>query len=286
MPQDIRKSIIAGSWYPGSPEGLRSQIQGFFKNVPDMPGLSGELIALIAPHAGYAYSGGVAAQAYKLLLTRPFSQVILIAPSHRYPFRGASIDQKSGYQTPLGVIPVDRSLARTISGESPIFKYVPEGHIQEHSLEIQLPFLQEALEDFSIVPIIQGSQEPSTSEEMARALALALRGKKVLLVASSDLSHFHPYEQAKNLDQRILDRVAAFDEKGLMQDLTQDQVEACGGGPMVTVMRTARLLSADEAYVLKYANSGDVTGDRSGVVGYMAAALFNSGPGKERRSPL
>ena len=93
MPQDIRKSVIAGSWYPGSPEVLRSQIQGFFKNVPDKPGLSGELIALIAPHAGYAYSGEGAAHAYKLLLTRPFSQVILIAPSHRYPFRGASIDQ-------------------------------------------------------------------------------------------------------------------------------------------------------------------------------------------------
>jgi AmmeMemoRadiSam system protein B len=286
MPQDIRKSVIAGSWYPGTPEILRSQIQGFFKNVPEKPGLFGELIALIAPHAGYVYSGEVAAHVYKLLLTRPFSQVILIAPSHRYPFGGASIDQKSGYQTPLGVIPVDQSLSQALSKESAIFSYVPEGHDQEHSLEIQLPFLQETLQDFSIVPIIQGAQDHFTSQEMARALAATLKGKKVLLVASSDLSHFHPYEQAKNLDQKILDRVAAFDEKGLMQDLTQDQVEACGGGPMVTVMRTARLLSADEAYVLKYANSGDVTGDRSGVVGYMAAALFKSGPGKERRSPL
>ena len=201
---------------------------------------------------------------------------MIIAPSHRYPFKGASIDQKDGYETPLGIIPVDRILARDISEKSPLFKYVPEGHAQEHSLEIQLPFLQETLKDFSIVPIIQGSQDPSTCEEMARVLAEVLKGKKVLLVASTDLSHFHSYEQAKILDKKILDRVAAFDEKGLMQDLTQDQVEACGGGPIVTVMKTARLLSADQAIVLNYANSGDVTGDRSGVVGYMAAAIFRS----------
>jgi AmmeMemoRadiSam system protein B len=282
MPQDIRKSVIAGSWYPGKPETLRAQIQGFLKAVPGQSTLTGELVALIAPHAGYVYSGGVAAHAYKLLLTRPFSQVVLIAPSHRYPFRGASIDQKSGYETPLGVIPVEGALSQAISRGNPVFNYVPEGHVQEHSLEIQLPFLQETLGNFSIVPIIQGSQDPSTSEEMARALASALKGKRVLLVASSDLSHFHPYEQAKKLDQKILDRVAAFDEKGLLQDLVQDQVEACGGGPVVTVMKTARLLSADQAYVLKYANSGDVTGDRSGVVGYMAAALFKSGTEKEK----
>ncbi len=281
MPQDIRKSVIAGSWYPGKPETLRAQIQGFLKAVPAQPTLSGELVALIAPHAGYVYSGGVAAHAYNLLLTRPFSQIVLIAPSHRYPFRGASIDQKSGYETPLGVIPVEGPLAQAITRGNPVFSYVPEGHVQEHSLEIQLPFLQQTLGNFSIVPIIQGSQDPSTSEEMARALASALKGKRALLVASSDLSHFHPYDQAKRLDQRILDRVAAFDEKGLLQDLVQDQVEACGGGPIVTVMKTARLLSANKAYVLKYANSGDVTGDRSGVVGYMAAALFKSGTEKE-----
>jgi MEMO1 family protein len=283
MTQDIRKSIIAGSWYPGRPEALRSQIQGFLKAVSEPLGLTGDLIALIVPHAGYVYSGGVAAHSYKLLLSRPFSQVVIVAPSHRYPFNGASIDQKTGYETPLGVIPVDRALAQAISGKSPIFSYVPAGHAQEHALEIQLPFLQETLRNFSIVAIIQGSQDPATCEEMAQALAKALKGKKVLLIASTDLSHFHPYGQANILDKKVLDRVAAFDEKGLMQDLTQDQVEACGGGPMVTVMKTAKLLSANQAQVLKYANSGDVTGDRSGVVGYMAAAVFKSNLGPEHR---
>ncbi len=280
MTKDIRKSIIAGSWYPGTPEALSSQILSFIKAVPDTSGITGELIALIAPHAGYIYSGGVAAYAYKLLTTHPFTQVVIIAPSHRYPFTGASIDQKSGYETPLGIVPVDQSLAQAISAKSPIFHYVPEGHAQEHALEIQLPFLQKTLKHFTIVPIIQGSQDASTCEEMARVLAEILKGRKVLLVASTDLSHFHSYEQAKALDKKILDRVAAFDEKGLMQDLTEDQVEACGGGPIVTVMKTARFLSADQTTVLKYANSGDVTGDRSGVVGYMAAAIIKTTPGE------
>jgi hypothetical protein len=283
MSQEIRKSNLAGSWYPGKPETLRSQIQGFLKAVPDAPPFSGELLALIAPHAGYMYSGGVAAHAYKLLLTRPFTQVVIVSPSHRLPFNGASVDHKSGYETPLGVVPVDQSLAETIMEKSGLFKYVPEAHAQEHALEIQIPFLQETLKNFSIVAIIQGSQDRLTSDEIARALAEALKGKKVLLVASTDLSHFHPYAQAKSLDKKVLDRVAAFDEKGLMQDIVSDQVEACGGGPMVTVMKTAKLLSANQAKVLNYANSGDVTGDRSGVVGYMAAALFKAGPGQEKR---
>ena len=283
MAQDIRKSIIAGTWYPGNPETLRSQIQGYLKAVPANPNLKGELVALIAPHAGYTYSGGVAAYAYKQLLTQPFTQVVIVAPSHRHPFNGASVDTKSGYETPLGVVPVDRDLSETIMRESGIFRYVQQGHAEEHSLEIQIPFLQETLKKFSIVPIIQGSQDRFTSDEIARGLAEALKGKKVLLVASTDLSHFHPYDQAKALDQKILDRVAAFDEKGLTQDLDADQSEACGGGPMVTVMKAARLLGANQAQVLKYANSGDVTGDRSGVVGYMAAALYRNDAGKEKK---
>jgi MEMO1 family protein len=283
MSQDIRKSIIAGTWYPGNPETLRSQIQGYLKAVPANPNLKGELVALIAPHAGYVYSGGVAAHAYKLLLDQPFAQVVIVAPSHRHPFNGASVDTKSGYETPLGIVPVDRELAETIMLKSGIFRYVQQGHAEEHSLEIQIPFLQETLRNFSLVAIIQGSQDRFTTDEIARGLAEALKGKKVLLVASTDLSHFHPYDQAKALDKKILDRVAAFDEKGLTQDLDADKAEACGGGPMVTVMKTARLLGANQAHVLKYANSGDVTGDRSGVVGYMAAALFRTGAGQEKK---
>jgi len=274
MTQDIRKSIIAGSWYPGRPDSLRSQIQGFLKAVPESVPPAGELVALISPHAGYLYSGGVAAYAYKLLTNQPHRQVVIVAPSHRHAFRGASVDQKTGYETPLGVVPVDQALSRELREQSTIFRYVPEGHAQEHALEIQLPFLQETLKEFSLTAIIQGSQDEETSEEMARALAQVLKGKNVLLVASTDLSHFHAYDQARHLDKKVVDRVAAFDEQGLMGDLKENTVEACGGGPLVTVMKTARLLGANESRVLQYANSGDVTGDRSGVVGYLAAAFY------------
>jgi MEMO1 family protein len=273
MKPDIRQSIIAGTWYPGRPEALRSQIQGFLREATESVVPLGELLALIVPHAGYLYSGGVAAHAYRLLMTRPFKQVVIVAPSHRHGFRGASLDQKTGYETPLGVVPVDRVLTRELMAAGSFFRYVPEGHAQEHALEIQLPFLQETLKDFSLTAIIQGSQDEKTTEETALALARVLKGKKVLLVASTDLSHFHPYEQARRLDKKIVDRVAAFDEKGLMRDLQENTVEACGGGPLVTVMKAARLLGADESLVLQYANSGDVTGDRSGVVGYLAAAV-------------
>jgi MEMO1 family protein len=275
MSQDIRKSIIAGSWYPGKPQTLQGQIRGFLRDVPESS-ISGRLMALIVPHAGYVYSGGVAAYAYQLLSERPFSQVVVVAPSHRYPFKGASIDSKDGYETPLGVIPVDRKLGQEIAAESPLFQYVPNGHAQEHALEIQLPFLQEVLKSFSLVPIIQGSQDRATCLALAQALSKVLKDREVLLVASTDLSHFHSYRQARSLDQKVLDRVAAYDENGLMSDLEGDQVEACGGGPMVTVMKTARLLGADGTRVLHYANSGDITGDHSGVVGYMAAAVFKS----------
>jgi AmmeMemoRadiSam system protein B len=274
MTPDIRQSIIAGSWYPGRPDSLRAQIQGFLKGVPETPFPTGDLSALIVPHAGYIYSGGVAAHAYKLLLRRSFRRVVIVAPSHRHAFRGASIDRKTGYETPLGLVPVDLVLSEALRRESPIFRYVPEGHAQEHALEIQIPFLQETLKDFSLVAVIQGSQDEGTSEEMAGALARVLRDQRVLLVASTDLSHFHGYDQARSLDRKVLDRVAAFDEQGLMQDLLDDRVEACGGGIMVTVMKAARRLGANRAQVLNYANSGDVTGDRSGVVGYLAAALL------------
>lgn len=274
MVQDIRRSIIAGSWYSGNPDTLRSQIRGFLREVPESTVPPGELVALIAPHAGYQYSGGVAAHAYKLLVHQPFKQVVIVAPSHRHGFRGASLDQKTGYETPLGVVPVDRVLSRDLMEKSAIFRYVPEGHAQEHALEIQLPFLQETLKEFSLTAIIQGSQDEQTVEELAQTLARVLRGKKVLLVASTDLSHFHAYDQARRLDKKVVDRVAAFDEKGLMEDLKNERVEACGGGPLVTVLKTARLLGATDSRVLQYANSGDVTGDRSGVVGYLAAAVY------------
>jgi len=279
--QQIRESVIAGTWYPGTADRLRQEIDRYLKAVPEQH-IEGNLIALISPHAGYRYSGQVAAYGYKLLAERKFATVVIIAPSHRAYFPGVSVYDRGGYRTPLGIVPLDQDLIRALEGREPRIRYVPEAHAQEHSLEIQLPFLQVVLADFKLVPLVMGDQSFATCQWLAEALADCIAGKSILVVASSDLSHFHPYEQAKKLDSVVLEKVNGFDARGLSDSLAEHQCEACGGGPMVTAMLLARQLGANKSRVLHYANSGDVTGDRSSVVGYMAAAFW-ANPGKDSK---
>jgi AmmeMemoRadiSam system protein B/AmmeMemoRadiSam system protein A len=282
--QNIRESVIAGSWYPGDPATLTKDIKGYLARVPEKK-IDGELVALISPHAGYIYSGQVAAYSYELLEGRHYDIVVIVAPSHHARFHGASIYPRGGFRTPLGIVPIDETICDELLDKSPITNSLPEAHAQEHSLEIQLPFLQVVLKDFKLVPIVMGEQDLATCEELGRVIAAVIKGKNALVVASTDLSHFHPYDQAKALDKVVLDRVAAFDAQGLSRDLDQGRCEACGGGPVVAVMVAARALGADKGEVLHYANSGDVTGDRSSVVGYMAAALYKSKGAKTQKEP-
>ena len=271
--EKIRESAIAGSWYPGDPKQLRDQIRGFLEKAASPP-IQGELLGLVAPHAGYSYSGAVAAHAYKLLQKHRFDRVLIIAPSHRAHFPHASIYNLGGYRTPFGVVPLDTELVAEFYKYPEVVKYAPHADESEHSLEIQLPFLQEVLGDFRLTPIIVGSQDLEFCRSLARTIVEVCKGRKILIVASSDLSHFHPYAQARELDQIVIDRVASFEPEGLAADLRARKCEACGGGPIVTLMLAARELGATSSTVLHYTNSGDVTGDYSGVVGYMAATLF------------
>ena len=242
------------------------------------------MIAFIAPHAGYMYSGQVAAYSYKILEGKHYEVVVIVAPSHRAYFKGASVYPKGGYRTPLGIVPIAQEFTEALKQRSPLISYVPQAHTQEHSLEIQLPFLQVILKEFRLVPIVMGEQDFYTCEELSKAIVEVIKGKKVLLIASTDLSHFHPYAKAVELDQVVLEHVSEFDPEGLSKDLKRGRCEACGGGPTVVVMLAARALGANHGEVLKYANSGDVTGDHSSVVGYMAATLYRSAnPGKGRK---
>jgi AmmeMemoRadiSam system protein B/AmmeMemoRadiSam system protein A len=279
---EVRGPVVAGAFYPGGAAALADDVDRYME-AAGAAKLDGELVALISPHAGYVYSGGVAAHAYVLLRQRSFDTVIVVAPSHRFGFAGASVYGGDGYATPLGVVPVDRELADAISSASPTLRYEPRAHLGEHSLEVQVPFLQRALGGFRMVPIVMGGQSESDAQLLADALAAAVRERsgmgRILLVASTDLSHFHGYEEAVALDSVVLDAVNAFDPEGLLGALGRGDCEACGGGPMAAVMMAARTLGADTARVLKYANSGDVTGDMTQVVGYMAAALTKSGAG-------
>jgi AmmeMemoRadiSam system protein B len=266
----LRKSVIAGSWYPGNPSILRRDIENYFNSVSKIE-LKGEVVGLIAPHAGYVYSGQVAANAYDHIRKEKYDAVIVVAPSHRAAFHGVSVFSQGGFETPLGVVLIAEELAEDIKKISNIVADIPQAHLQEHAVEIQLPFLQVALGDFSFLPLVMGDQNATTCQELAHAIFEAAKGKKILIVGSSDLSHFYNYNTAKKMDAIALDHLKNGDVAGLLQSLENGTVEACGGGPMAVAMSVAHMMKADKAYLLKYANSGDVTGDKSSVVGYAAA---------------
>ncbi len=272
--ETIRESVIAGSWYPADPGVLRSQIDGFLKRV-ETRARTGSLVALIVPHAGYMASGQVAAHAYKLLERYRFDSVVIVAPSHRALFEGVSVYDRGGYRTPLGIVSLDREQIKALQKKDPKIRYVPAAHQREHSLEIQLPFIQVLLPQAELVPLVMGTQKMDTCRRLAQTLARTVRGKSVLLIASTDLSHYHSYEAARKLDGRLMERVARMDVDGLSADLTQGRCEACGGGPMIAVIMAAKMLGAEKSEILFAANSGDVLGDRRRVVGYMAAALWS-----------
>lgn len=275
-PQGVRKATLAGSWYPANPESLSRLIGGYLSNAGvEKP--AGELKAIIVPHAGYPYSGQVAAYAYRLLEKSPFKRIVLIGPSHRVPFRGISVNLQSGYETPLGLVPVDCAAAEKIIAMSDHIRWIPQAHAKEHSLEIQIPFLQTVLQDFEIVPILMGQQDIETCRILARSLLKVLGDSEgTLLLASTDLSHFHSYDEARTLDMEFIRHVRAFDPAALARAIATGSCEACGAGPTVTTMLAAQNVGADRSAILHYANSGDVTGDHRQVVGYVSAALLKS----------
>lgn len=281
--EKIRESVIAGSWYPGQPETLKKEIQNYLSQA-DVPSITGELVGIVSPHAGYMYSGGVAAYGYKLLEQQSFDRVMILAPSHRAYFKGASIYHLGGYRTPLGVVPLDREIVTALMEHTSLISHVPQAEAQEHSLEIQLPFLQVVLKSFQLTPLIIGDQSFEFCRKLAEVIAQVCLGKKVLLIASSDLSHYHPSPKAKLLDQIVMDRVAAFDPEGLSEKLSTDECEACGGGPIMVLLLAARMLGADTAQILRHATSGDVTGESKQVVGYMSAAIYKKSTVEQSRS--
>lgn len=284
--EDIRPPAVAGAFYTSNPEALAAQIKDFIIKAPAKT-LPGKIIALIAPHAGYMYSGQVAAYGYKLIEGKSFDAVVVIAPSHRAAFHGASVYPKGAYQIPLGLIPVDNELTQQLMKQDDLISHVWQAHTQEHSLEVQLPFLKSLLGDFRLVPIVMGSYDFATCESISESIYKVIKDKNVLIVASSDLSHFHPYNTAVKLDKIVIDHVKNFDAKGLFQDTSSGRCEACGAGPMITTMLLAKKLGANRSELLHYANSGDVTGDKSGVVGYMSAVLYkNPGQKKNRKAGI
>jgi hypothetical protein len=271
---NVRKAAVAGTWYPGTAAPLASAVDRHLA-AADRAGadVRGDLVALVAPHAGLMYSGPVAAYAYRLLRDRAFDVAVLVGPSHFVGFDGVSLYPSGGFETPFGVAPIDAECARAIAAATPIVHEHPAAHAREHSLEMQLPFLAHLAPGVPIVPLLMGYQTAGTAAALGDALALALRGRTALLVASTDLSHYHDAATASALDHVVIDCVARFDADGLQAALDERPEHACGGGPTVAVMRAARAAGARDAVILNYADSGDVSGDKSSVVGYLAAAF-------------
>jgi hypothetical protein len=267
---NLRRAAVAGSWYPGSAPALEAAVDRHLSGVHRA--VTGDLVAIVAPHAGLMYSGPVAAHAYQLLRRRAFDVAVLVGPSHFVAFEGVAIHASGGFDTPLGVAAIDEECARTLLTFSIVREY-PAAHAREHSLEMQLPFLLHLAPTLPIVPLVMGHQTASTARVLGDALAAALRGRRALLIASTDLSHYHDAATAAELDHIVIDCVARFDPDALQKALDLRPDHACGGGPTVAVMRAARQLGARDAVVLNYADSGDVSGDKSAVVGYLAAAF-------------
>jgi AmmeMemoRadiSam system protein B len=222
------------------------------------------------------YSGPVAAYAYSAARRHQPSAIVLVGPSHFIPFRGVSIWPDGEWETPLGPVKVDRRLALALASASTEIIELPAAHGREHCLEMQMPFIAHLLKDVPIVPMVMGEQTRETAFGLGAAIAEAVEAHApdALLVASSDLSHYEDAHTAAALDRQVIQHVERLDADGLMRALDAEPRHACGGGPMVAVLDAARRLGARHARLLQYADSGDVSGDKSSVVGYMAAAIW------------
>jgi AmmeMemoRadiSam system protein B/AmmeMemoRadiSam system protein A len=290
-PQNVRQAAVAGGFYPADPKTLTAMMDDMLAHAasfqpPISVPTSDPILAVVAPHAGYQYSGPVAAYTYAALKGRKFSRVVVIAPSHYEAFDFTSVYEGDAYATPLGVVPVDKAFAKQLVQMSPTIKFSSHGHTPtkegaEHALEVELPWLQRVLGDFELVPIVMGDQSYESSRALGVALAKLIQGNSdTLIVASSDLSHYHPYDEAVKIDHKTLNALQAWDYFSMSRNFGARVWEACGGAPIVAAMIAAERMGANQALVLKYANSGDVTGDHSRVVGYSADVFLKTQSGK------
>jgi len=273
--QDIRPSPIAGLWYTSNPEQLRRQINQYLAQA-ELPELAGEVVALIAPHAGYRYSGRTAGYAFRAVSGRQYEQVVVLSPFHGYHPAPLLVSAHAAYQTPLGTVPVDRQAIESLDQRLST-RLTPISRDEEHSLEIELPFLQCALAGpFRLLPVMMRSQSPQTARMLGEALAQELTGRSALLVGSTDLSHFYDQQEADRLDAEMLRQIADFSPEGMLQAEREGKGFACGVAPVAALLWAAHHLGGNQVHILHHSTSGDVTGDRSSVVGYGAAVILKT----------
>ena len=268
----IRHQQVAGYFYPAEKEKLENDIS-LLLNVAKPEKSFNKIFGIVSPHAGYVYSGKTAAYVYNLLKDKSYKTVIVISPSHAEYFPGISIYDGDGYETPFGIVEIDNEMTDKIIENSKIIFRGVQGHRREHALEVQIPFLQSVLKDFKIVPIVMGDQSKIFVDHLAEKISKVV-DEETLVVASSDMSHFYDSSEANRPDSVVEKRINDFNFEQLLKDLDDHECEACGGGPIAAMMKAASLKNINKSMVINRSDSGDITGDKSEVVGYLSAVVY------------
>ncbi len=282
----IKKPNVSGQFYSADPKKLSNDVEQFLSQASVSPS-DDHIEMMIAPHAGYAYSGSVAAYSFKAVSKKKYKTIVILAPSHFYNFDGISIWPEGSFETPLGAADVDNQFAQKLISQDDKFYFDEQAFQKEHSLEVEIPFLQKTFHDFKIVPVVFGNPRYETLEKFAAKLKEVVGSRNdVLIVVSTDMSHYHNDEFARDMDAKTITAVKNLQPVELYKQCYLRTLELCGFIPVTTALIYAKAKGLDNVQILRYGNSGDVTGDRTSVVGYFSAVFSRSGNKKEIEKSL
>ncbi len=273
--KDIRKPAVDGMFYPKKPETLIHDIDQYLSQTKTADSQKTPF-ALVVPHAGYSFSGGVAAEVYKSVKNKKIKKVILLGVAHHLFFKGVSVGDFTQYRTPLGDIDVDRNFNEQLLSSDYHFDFIKQAHYPEHSIEVQLPFLQHLLEPgFEIIPLLYGHLDEEVIQDSAKLITKLIENQNnMLIVCSTDLSHDHPYDEANIMDDKVVSYFENLDYHGLLKAAKNREIEACGISGLLTLIQIALNLNKSQSKVLKLTNSGEIVGDlTSRIVGYMSGII-------------
>ena len=280
---NIKEPNVSGQFYSADPNELSREVEGYISSATVMP-YKKKIDIIMAPHAGYLFSGPVAGYSFKSISEEQYKTIVIVAPSHFFGFDGVSVWDKGGFKTPLGVVPVDEEFTQKLMALNKKFYFEPGAYEQEHSLEVEIPFLQKTFRNFKIVPIIMGQPSFQICQDLADSLHQLIGERNdVLIVISTDMSHYHDYDFAREMDHHTLAVIKELNAEEIWKQCHLKTMEMCGFIPVTTAILYARKIGVNHVDLLRYANSGDVTGDKSRVVGY-SSVVFYRNPGNEGRA--
>jgi AmmeMemoRadiSam system protein B len=285
----LRHPVVSGLFYPDSEQDLAQTVEGYLekvdrgslaRSIEEQTGIPEPLnlapLVIVAPHAGYIFSGTVQAHSYSLLQGRDLDTAVVVGPAHQVSFKGLSVNLDNAFKTPLGNAEVDIEFAKELTSFDSHIAQNEESHLSEHAIEVQLPFIQKVLPNARIVPILIGDQRWESAVLLKDAVANAVKklGRRCVLIASTDLSHYHSHVEAVELDDVLINDLKKMDAESLFSNIQSGNSEACGFGGIITGILLSRELGRGKSAVLSYRDSGEVSGDRRRVVGYLSAVMY------------